>query len=106
MDFEDIGETDKIVVFVEIKDFEDDLDVLAMLTDFRLNDDPKTIRLTYGYRPRAGLDGDPSSPPKYLSVRQKLPENDKQITWREPGPRFPHRRSCRSRPSRRGERPS
>ena len=29
---------DKIVVSVEIKDFEDDLDILKVLTDFRLDD--------------------------------------------------------------------
>jgi len=48
-------------VFVEIKDFEDDLDILAILTDFRLNHDPETVRLTYEFRPRGDLDGDPAS---------------------------------------------
>jgi predicted ATP-dependent endonuclease of OLD family len=39
-----IDKDDKIIVFVEINDFEDDLDVLAILTDFRLKDDPNTVR--------------------------------------------------------------
>jgi putative ATP-dependent endonuclease of the OLD family len=56
-----IDKDDKIIVFVEINDFEDDLDVLAILTDFRLKDDPNTVRLTYEFRPRADIDGDPSS---------------------------------------------
>ena len=56
-----MGKEDKIVVFVEIKDFEDDLDVLAILTDFRLKDDADTVRLTYEFRPLADLDDDPSS---------------------------------------------
>jgi putative ATP-dependent endonuclease of OLD family len=56
-----VSKSDKIVVFVEIKDFEDDLDVLAILTDFRLDDDPETVRLTYEFRPRADLDEEPSS---------------------------------------------
>lgn len=56
---------DKIVVSVEIEDFEDDLDILALLTDFRLNDDPDTVRLTYEFRPRADLDGDPASDDDY-----------------------------------------
>src|ERR1700759_4919065 len=47
------GKGNKIVVSVDIEEFEDDLDVLAILTDFRLNDDPETVRLTYEFRPRA-----------------------------------------------------
>src|SRR5258706_4734402 len=34
----------RIVISVEIEDFEDDLDVLAILTDFRLDSDPDTVR--------------------------------------------------------------
>jgi putative ATP-dependent endonuclease of OLD family len=56
---------DTIVISVEIKDFEDDLDVLAELTDFRLNDDPETVRLTYELRPRPGLAGDPAKDEDY-----------------------------------------
>jgi putative ATP-dependent endonuclease of OLD family len=44
-------------VSVEIKGFEDDLDVLALLTDYRLDDDPETVRLTYEFRPRPDLEG-------------------------------------------------
>src|SRR5215218_3435926 len=40
-----------ISVSVEIKDFEQDTDVLALLTDYRLGDDPHTVRLTYEFRP-------------------------------------------------------
>jgi putative ATP-dependent endonuclease of the OLD family len=58
-------EDDKIIISVEIKDFEDDLDVLAVLTDFRLNDDADTVRLTYEFRPRADLEGDPASDDDY-----------------------------------------
>src|SRR5882672_7726756 len=39
----------KIQIAVEIKDFEEDLDVLALLTDFRLADDPQTVRLVYEF---------------------------------------------------------
>ncbi len=56
---------DKIVVSVEIKDFQGDMDVLAVITDFRLNDDPDTVRLTYEFRPRADLEGDPASDDDY-----------------------------------------
>lgn len=62
---EEPDEGDKIVVSVEIKEFEDDLDVLALLTDFRLDDDPETVRLTYEFRPKAGLEGKPASADDY-----------------------------------------
>lgn len=47
---EELTKEDRIRVSVEIKDFEDDPDILAMLTDYRLNDDPETVRLTYELR--------------------------------------------------------
>lgn len=55
----------KIKVFVELRDFEDDLDLLAQLTDFRLDGDPHTVRLTYEFRPIPGLDGLPQSDDDY-----------------------------------------
>jgi putative ATP-dependent endonuclease of OLD family len=55
------GSDDKIVVSVEIRDFEADLDVLALLTDHRLDDDPETVRLTYEFRPRPDLEDGPST---------------------------------------------
>lgn len=51
---------DAISILVEIKDFESDLDVLRMLTDFRLDGDPSTVRLTYEFRPKAELEGEPA----------------------------------------------
>ncbi len=58
-------EDEKIVVFVELQGFEDDLDLLAQLTDFRLDDDPDTVRLTYEFRPVADLKGVPQSDDDY-----------------------------------------
>jgi putative ATP-dependent endonuclease of OLD family len=52
---------DAITILVEIRDFEENLDVNALLTDFRLDDDPETVRLTYQFRPRADLEGDPTT---------------------------------------------
>ncbi|MFZ5593337.1 MAG: ATP-dependent nuclease [Pseudomonadota bacterium] len=51
----------KIVISVEIKDFDNDLSVLALVTDFRLDDDPTTVRLTYEFRAKPDLDDDPTS---------------------------------------------
>ena len=50
-----------VTISVEIKDFEDDPDVLAVLTDFRLDDDPDTVRLTYQLRAQPGLEYAPAS---------------------------------------------
>src|SRR4051812_11349652 len=62
---EEPAEEDKILICVEIKDFEEDLDVLALLTDFRLDDDPDTVRLTYEFRPKARREGQPASDDDY-----------------------------------------
>lgn len=59
------GKNDKITVSIEIKDFENDLDVLALLTDYRLDDDADTVRLTYEFRPSADLDGLPAADEDY-----------------------------------------
>lgn len=56
---------DSVLVSVEIKDFEQDEDILAILTDFRLDDDPDTVRLTYELRPLADLEGDPGAAEDY-----------------------------------------
>ncbi len=58
----------KIVIFVEITGFEDDLDVLALLTDYRLAADPHRARLTYEFRPKAGLDHLPQTDDDYEFV--------------------------------------
>lgn len=58
-------EDEKIVIFVELRDFEDDPDLLAQLTDFRLDDDEKTVRLTYEFRPLPDLEDFPQSDGDY-----------------------------------------
>lgn len=59
------GADDKITISIEIKEFDDDLDVLAVLTDFRLNDDPDTVRLSYVFHPKADLENAPSADADY-----------------------------------------
>ena len=51
----------KITIAVEITDFEGNLDVLAVLTDYRLADDPQRVRLVYEFRSHPGLAGAPES---------------------------------------------
>lgn len=55
----EIGSEDKITVEVEVTDFSEDLDLLALLTDFRINDDHESVRLTYEFRPKADLESAP-----------------------------------------------
>jgi len=61
---------DKIVISVEIRGFDDDedWDVLAILTDHRLDDDPDTVRLTYEFRPKSGLEHEPAAAADYEFV--------------------------------------
>lgn len=58
-------EDQQITVSLELQEFEDDLDLLAQLTDFRLDDDPNIVRLTYVFRPNLGLEGYPRSDDDY-----------------------------------------
>jgi putative ATP-dependent endonuclease of OLD family len=58
---EELDEESRILVSVEIKDFDDDPDVLAVLTDYRVPGSPDTVALTYEYRTRPGLGRAPTS---------------------------------------------
>jgi len=59
---------DKIIVSIEVQEFEEDMDILALLTDYRLDNDPQTVRLTYEFRPRADLVGNPTTEDDYEFV--------------------------------------
>lgn len=56
---DELTDQEKITVFVELQEFDDDLDLLAQLTDYRLDDDPDTVRLTYQFRPSPTIEGVP-----------------------------------------------
>lgn len=56
-----LDENSQIEISVDIKEFEDDLDVLAVLTDYRLATDVKTVRLTFAYKPLDDLGRAPST---------------------------------------------
>ncbi|GFZ68598.1 ATP-dependent endonuclease [Pseudomonas amygdali pv. eriobotryae] len=58
-------EDEKITILIEIQGFEEDVDLLAMLTDYRLDDDPHTVRLTYELRPLPNLGRFPASDEDY-----------------------------------------
>ncbi|MCX7561830.1 AAA family ATPase [Sulfitobacter sp. F26204] len=56
-----LDEDSEIEISVDVKDFEDDLDVLAVLTDYRLATDVETVRLTFSFKPLDGLGHAPST---------------------------------------------
>ena len=62
------GTEDKVAISIEIQEFDDDDDVLAVLTDFRLDNDPDTVRLSYVFRPKADLDDPPAADADYEFV--------------------------------------
>ena len=62
---EEPDKDDRILVSVDIREFDKDLDVLAILTDYRLDHDPEVVRLTYEFRPKAGLERSPESEDDY-----------------------------------------
>ena len=82
---EESDENEKIIISVEIKDFQDDLDVLALTTDFRLDDDPETVRLTYEFRPKPGLRDQPAFDDDYelYATAAKASKNGSAMTCDE-----------------------
>jgi len=65
---EELTAAEEIIISVDIGDFDDDMDILAVLTDFRLNDDPLTVRLSYKFSPKAELEEQPSCDEDYEFV--------------------------------------
>lgn len=58
---EQFDQNSRIKISVEIRDFENDPDVLAVLTDFRIPGDPHTVSLTYEFKAKSGLLRAPAS---------------------------------------------
>ena len=54
-----------ISISVEVQQFDSDMGLLCLLTDFRLDADPNTVRLTYEFAPKANLEGEPKSDEDY-----------------------------------------
>lgn len=63
---DELDEESRILISVEIKDFDDDPDILAVLTDYRVPGSPNTVVLTYEYRTRPGLGRAPTSERDFL----------------------------------------
>ncbi len=64
----ELTEFEEIIISVDIGGFDDDMDILAVLTDFRLSNDPQTVRLSYKFSPKAELEAPPSCDEDYEFV--------------------------------------
>lgn len=59
------GPDDEIRIVVEIRDFDQDNDTLALLTDYRLDNDATTVRLNFVFKPKTGLEAGPATDDDY-----------------------------------------
>jgi len=60
-----LGKEDKITISVELTDFEDDENQLAVLAEHLVEPDPMVARLTYVWQPLPGLTGEPRKDADY-----------------------------------------
>jgi putative ATP-dependent endonuclease of the OLD family len=69
---------DRIEISVELADFEDNEDLLAILSDHLIQNSPMVARLTYAYQPRANLESETEKESDYEFVLYGggRPEND------------------------------
>lgn len=60
-----LGKSDKITISVDLTDFEDDENQLAVLAEHLIEPDPMVARLTYVWQPLPGLSSDPTKDADY-----------------------------------------
>jgi len=60
-----LGKDDRITISVEVTDFEEDENQLAILAEHLVEPDPMVARLTYVWQPLPGLAGDPTKDADY-----------------------------------------
>nr|WP_198557078.1 AAA family ATPase [Enterovibrio nigricans] len=61
----DLAQTPQVEIHLDFSEFDDDVSLAALLTDFRRADNPTVARLSYVFRPKAGLQGVPNSSEDY-----------------------------------------
>jgi len=61
----DLGEDDRIAISIDLSDFEEDCNQLAVLAEHLIQSDPMVARLTYVWQPLPGLDGRPKRDADY-----------------------------------------
>lgn len=60
-----LGKGDRITISVDLTDFEDDENQLAVLAEYLVEPDPMVARLTYVWQPLPGLTGYPTKDADY-----------------------------------------
>ena len=89
---------DVIRISVDIADFEDNENQLAVLAEHLIEPDPMVSRLTYEWRPKPGLEGDPTKGADYEFVIYGGDRKDNlvghQVRQRLPMDLFPAMRDC------------
>jgi len=60
-----LSKEDKIIISIEISDFDDDDNLLSILADCLVNHDPMISRLSYVFQPISGLSDDPKKESDY-----------------------------------------
>ena len=93
-----LSEDDRITISVDIAEFEDDENQLAVLAEHLVEPDPMVARLTYVWQPLPGLEGGPKkgSDYEFLVYGGDRPENrlNYQVRQRIPMDVMPALRDC------------
>ena len=93
-----LGEDDRITISVDLSDFEDDANQLAVLAEHLVEPDPMVARLTYVWQPLPGLEDGPKKDSDYefLVYGGDRPENrlSYQVRQRIPMDVMPALRDC------------
>ena len=61
----DLAQMPQVEINLDFSEFDDDVSLAALLTDFRRADNPTVARLSYVFRPKSGLQGVPGSSEDY-----------------------------------------
>ncbi|WP_298869025.1 AAA family ATPase [uncultured Gimesia sp.] len=93
-----LGEEDLIRISVDLADFEDNENQLAVLAEHLIEPEPMISRLTYEWRPLPGLEGDPKKDSDYEFVIYGGDRTENfvsyQVRQRLPMDLFPAMRDC------------
>lgn len=104
-----LGDTDRIVISIELADFEDDENKLAVLAEHLIEPDPMVAKLTYVWQPVPGLEDGPKKNADYefIVYGGGRPENriNYQIRQRLPMELMPALRDCENDLARWGRSP-
>lgn len=76
-----LGKDDRITISVDVTDFEEDENQLAVLAEHLVEPDPMVARLTYVWQPIPGLTGDPTKDADYEFVVYGGDRSENRISY-------------------------